>query len=115
MGAPCAMRMRHARRKGNEKVHGPAGGAMRSLRSRAMRVGNSYFWERMMLIKNDVGQIAIRKDWGPTLISSGYSRPGPTNCRIVSWDMERLQTSLLLRHKAPVRMRLVKLLRFGRV
>ena len=68
-----------------------------------------------MLIKNDLGELTVRKDWGPTLISSGYSRPGPSNCRIVSWDMERLQTSLLLRHKAPVRMRLVKLLRFGRV
>jgi hypothetical protein len=68
-----------------------------------------------MLIKNDEGKIAIRKDWGPSLISSGYSRPGPTNCRVISWDMERLQTSLLLRHRAPVRMRLVKLLRFGRV
>jgi len=68
-----------------------------------------------MLIKNDDGKIVVRKDWGPSLISSGYSRPGPTNCRIISWDMERLQTSLLLRHKAPVRMRLVKLLRFGRI
>jgi hypothetical protein len=68
-----------------------------------------------MLIKNENGQMAVRKDWGPSLISSGYSRPGPTNCRIVSWDMERLQTSLLLRHKAPMRTRLVKLLRFGRI
>jgi hypothetical protein len=68
-----------------------------------------------MLIKNDDGQMAIRKDWGPSLISSGYSRPGPKNCEIISWDMERLQTSLLLRHRAPMRTRLVKLLRFGRV
>lgn len=68
-----------------------------------------------MLIKNDEGKMMVRKDWGPTLIGIGYSRPGPTNCRIVSWDMEMLQTSLLLRHRAPVRTRLVKLLRFGRV
>jgi len=88
---------------------------MRSLRSRAMRVGYSYFWERVMLIKNDDGQIVVRKDWGPTLIGIGYSRPGPKNCAVISWDMERLQTSLLLRHRAPMRTRLVKLLRFGRV
>lgn len=68
-----------------------------------------------MLVKNDEGKMMVRKDWGPTLIGIGYSRPGPTNCRIVSWDMEMLQTSLLLRHRAPVRTRLVKLLRFGRV
>ena len=98
-------------RQGDE-LHG---GVLRSLCHRDMRVGNSYFLGDVMLIKNDEGKIAIRKDWGPSLISSGYSRPGPTNCRVISWDMERLQTSLLLRHRAPVRMRLVKLLRFGRV
>jgi len=68
-----------------------------------------------MLVKNDDGQMAIRKDWGPTLIGIGYTRPGPKNCAVISWDMERLQTSLLLRHRAPMRTRLVKLLRFGRV
>jgi len=68
-----------------------------------------------MLIKNDDEKIVVRKDWGPSLISSGYSRPSPMNCRVVSWDMEMLQTSLLLRHRAPIRARIVKLLRFGRV
>ena len=68
-----------------------------------------------MLVKDMDGKTVVRKDWGPSLISSGYLRPGPTNCRVISWDMERLQTSLLLRHKAPMRTRLVKLLRFGRV
>jgi len=68
-----------------------------------------------MLIKNDQGEMVLRKDWGPSMISIGYSKPGPTNCRVVSWDMERLQTSLLLRHKAQFRDRIVKYFRFGRV
>jgi hypothetical protein len=68
-----------------------------------------------MLVITEDKEVKIRKDWGPTLIGIGYTRPGPRNCEVVSWDMERLQTSLLLRHRAPIRTRLVKLLRFGRV
>ena len=68
-----------------------------------------------MLIKNDLGELTVRKDWGPSLIGIGYQRPGPNNCRVVSWDMERLQTSLLLRHKAQFRARIVKYFRFGKV
>lgn len=68
-----------------------------------------------MLVKDVDGKTVVRKDWGPTLIGIGYTRPGPKNCAVISWDMERLQTSLLLRHKAPMRTRLVKLLRFGRL
>jgi hypothetical protein len=67
-----------------------------------------------MLIKDDDG-VKLRLDWGPTLIGSAYQRPSPMNCRVVSWDMERLQTSLLLRHKAQLRDRVVKYFRFGRV
>jgi hypothetical protein len=68
-----------------------------------------------MLVITEDKEVKVRKDWGPSLIGVGYSRPSPMNCRVVSWDMEMLQTSLLLRHRAPVRMRLVKLLRFGRI
>lgn len=68
-----------------------------------------------MLIKDNDGEVKLRLDWGPSLIGIGYQRPGPTNCRVVSWDMERLQTSLLLRHKAQFRDRIVKYFRFGRV
>jgi hypothetical protein len=68
-----------------------------------------------MLIKNDVGQIVVRKDWGPTLISSGYSRPGPTSCKIISWDMERLQSSLLKKFKPNFRDRILTVLRIQRM
>ena len=68
-----------------------------------------------MLVITEDKEVKIRKDWGPSLIGIGYSRPCPMNTRVVSWDMEMLQTSLLLRHRAPIRARLVKLLRFGRV
>jgi hypothetical protein len=68
-----------------------------------------------MLTKDSNGQLIVQKDWGPSLIGSAYSRPGPMNCRLISWDMERLQTSLLLRHKAQFRDRIVKYFRFGRV
>lgn len=68
-----------------------------------------------MLIKNDDGQIIVRKDWGPTLISSGYSHPGPTSCRIISWDMERLQSSLLKKFKPNFRDRILTVLRIQRM
>jgi hypothetical protein len=68
-----------------------------------------------MLIKDISGQVIFKKDWGPSLISSAYEPPAPMNCKVISWDMERLQTSLLLRHKAQFRDRIVKYFRFGRV
>ena len=69
----------------------------------------------IMLMVTEDRQIKVIKDWGPSLIGSAYNRPGPMNCRLNSWDMERLQTSLLLRHKAQFRDRIVKYFRFGRV
>jgi hypothetical protein len=68
-----------------------------------------------VLTKNDEGQIVIRKDWGPSMISIGYSRPGPSNCRIVSWDMERLQSSLLRKFKPNFRDRILTVLRIQRM
>jgi len=67
-----------------------------------------------MLLKTD-GEIRVIKDWGPSLIGSAYMPPIRNDLRLISWDMERLQTSLLLRHRAPLRMRIVKFLRLGRV
>jgi len=68
-----------------------------------------------MLIKDENGNVKMHYDWGPSLISSAYQKPTPMNCKVISWDMERLQTSLLLRHKAQFRDRIVKYFRFGRV
>jgi hypothetical protein len=68
-----------------------------------------------VLTKNDEGQIVVRKDWGPTLIGIGYSRPGPSNCRIVSWDMEKLQSSLLRKFKPNFRDRILTVLRIQRM
>ena len=65
-----------------------------------------------MLIKNN-GEIVVVKDWGPTLIGSAYLKPIRNNLRIISWDMEKLQTSLIMRHRHPVRERFVKFLRLG--
>ena len=68
-----------------------------------------------MLTKNDDGRTVVRKDWGPTLISSGYSRPGPASCKIISWDMERLQSSLLKKFKPNFRDRILTVLRIQRM
>jgi len=68
-----------------------------------------------MLVKDNDGEVKLRLDWGPSLIGSAYTRPTPMSCKVISWDMERLQTSLLLRHKAQFRDRIVKYFRFGRV
>ena len=65
-----------------------------------------------MLIKNN-GEIVVVKDWGPTLIGSAYLKPIRNDLRIISWDMEKLQTSLIMRHRHPVRERFVKFLRLG--
>ena len=65
-----------------------------------------------MLVKKD-GEMVVVKDWGPTLIGSAYLKPIRNNLRIISWDMEKLQTSLIMRHRHPVRERFVKFLRLG--
>jgi hypothetical protein len=65
-----------------------------------------------MLIKKD-GEMVVVKDWGPTLIGSAYLKPIRNDLRIISWDMEKLQTSLIMRHRHPVRERFVKFLRLG--
>ena len=67
-----------------------------------------------MLIKTERG-IEVRKDWGPTLIGIAYKRPGPSNCRVVSWDMEMLQSSLLRKFKPDFRSRILTALRIQRM
>jgi cytochrome oxidase Cu insertion factor (SCO1/SenC/PrrC family) len=68
----------------------------------------------MPLIKRDDGSTVVQRDWGPTLISIGYTRPCPTSCRVISWDMERLQSSLLKKFKPSFRNRLLTVLRIQR-
>jgi hypothetical protein len=67
-----------------------------------------------MLVRSDDGTVVIKKDWGPTLIGSGYVRPGPMNCRNISWDMQRLQTSMVRKFKPTLRERLIDALRLER-
>lgn len=65
----------------------------------------------MLLKKN--GEMVVVKDWSPTMIGSAYLKPIRNDLRIISWDMEKLQTSLIMRHRHPVRERFVKFLRLG--
>ena len=67
-----------------------------------------------MLIKTEKG-IEVRKDWGPTLIGIGYTRHSQASCRIISWDMERLQSSLLRKFKPDFRSRILTVLRIQRM
>jgi len=69
----------------------------------------------MPLTKRDDGSTVVQKDWGPTLISIGYTRPGQSSCRVISWDMERLQSSLLKKFKPSFRDRLLIALRLHRL
>jgi len=68
----------------------------------------------MPLIKRDDGSTVVQKDWGPTLIGIGYTRPCQSSCRVISWDMERLQSSLLRKFKPSFRERLLTVLRIQR-
>jgi hypothetical protein len=68
-----------------------------------------------MLIKNDAGEVVVRKDWGPTLIGIGYTRNSQASCRVISWDMEMLQSSLLRKFKPDFRSRILTALRIQRM
>jgi hypothetical protein len=68
----------------------------------------------MPLIKRDDGTTVVQKNWGPSLISIGYTRPCQSSCRVISWDMERLQSSLLKKFKPSFRERLLSVLRIQR-
>jgi hypothetical protein len=68
----------------------------------------------MPLIKRDDGSTVVQKDWGPSLISIGYTRPCQTSCRVISWDMERLQSSLLKKFKPSLKEKILTILRIQR-
>ena len=69
----------------------------------------------MPLIKRDDGTTVVQKDWGPTLIGIAYKRPGPAACRVISWDMERLQSSLLRKYKPSFKDKILTILRIQRL
>jgi hypothetical protein len=69
----------------------------------------------MPLIKRDDGSTVVQKDWGPTLIGIRYMRPCPASCRVVSWDMERLQSSLLRKYKPTFKDKILTILRIQRM
>jgi hypothetical protein len=69
----------------------------------------------MALIKRDDGAIVVQKDWLPTMIGSAYHRPGPMNCKVISWDMEKLQSSLLRKFRPNFRDRILIALRLHRL
>jgi hypothetical protein len=69
----------------------------------------------MALIKRDDGAVVVQKDWNPVMIGTAYRRPSQTSCRVISWDMERLQSSLLRKFKPNFRDRILIALRLHRL